>query len=706
MIDFHEIRPPKNTNHDGFKYVLILLEQMSQYVTLVPTKDMRAETAAQAIMDHYILRFGAFRYLVSDRSSSWLNQLFEALLKMPGMQAHHVRTSPFRPQTNSLTELENRSIVRHLRAFCTDSSTFHQFLPAISAAINGTTNVTLEVSPFFVLYGVNYRFPFETALTSNEQPFREWDRPGLQPLAQRQEIVRDIIMQNIKDARANTERFKNVNAKPHDFQVGDRVFISSELYSSRLSNRKNSPVWIGPFVVVSIRNSLVKLVHFYTGRELKNFINVDKLKRLRDSSRDILYNRHTTDSHPYTSDAPPAEQPTIETRRTTEKEVPQPLTVIKRATVLDDSDVTLDAHGRITDAMNLYDPSERQPHCIDDVHAADDSKIVGSQSRETGTRHTQKPLPFGSLLLPDHRTQSHLDDSTAHITGLDDDGTALLHTHKERPPVFFGDVSFQADPRCNNKQAGDYMSVTTSPVRENESYAHETERREITSASEYKITPPESRQYITSNPRESFSMVPVATAVTVTPKLQPTTNGKPAISLPRDSRAQAQLSETSADTQQDFMSTERRGNTEHNPANTEDETNSLQATDVTDSVTTHMGEQLTDGTSDLPDPLHVSHDIRKGETGQQQTSVKQKEIPIIRSFKSWNLGSNASRCDYKIVEVIARKAAKPQALYKAKFKGESAPRWVPVMQIPRKYWQSFMFVVFNAKRIGQFKLRI
>jgi hypothetical protein len=70
MIDFHEIRPPKNTNHEGFKHVLILLEQMSQDVTLVPTKDMRAETAAQAIMDHYILRFGAFRYLVSDRSTS------------------------------------------------------------------------------------------------------------------------------------------------------------------------------------------------------------------------------------------------------------------------------------------------------------------------------------------------------------------------------------------------------------------------------------------------------------------------------------------------------------------------------------------------------------------------------------------------------------------------------------------------------------
>jgi hypothetical protein len=194
-------------------------------------------------------------------------------------------------------------------------------------------------SPIFVLYGINYRFPFETALTSNEQPFREWDRPGLQPLAQRLEIVRDIILQNIKDARANTERIKNVNAIPHDFQVGDRVFISSELDSNRLTNKKHSAVWVEPYMIVDLRNSLVKLVHFYTGRELKNFINVDKLKRLRDTPRDVMYNRHRTAQHPFISDAPSTEQPTVQTSRTTAKDGPQSLTVIRRATVLDDSDI-------------------------------------------------------------------------------------------------------------------------------------------------------------------------------------------------------------------------------------------------------------------------------------------------------------------------------------------------------------------------------
>jgi hypothetical protein len=70
MIDFHEIRQLKRAGKDLFKYVLIHIDQMSQYTTLVPTRDVKAETASRAIMDHVILEFGTFRYLISDRSLS------------------------------------------------------------------------------------------------------------------------------------------------------------------------------------------------------------------------------------------------------------------------------------------------------------------------------------------------------------------------------------------------------------------------------------------------------------------------------------------------------------------------------------------------------------------------------------------------------------------------------------------------------------
>jgi hypothetical protein len=126
------------------------------------------------------------------------------------------------------------------------------------------------------------------------------------------------VHQNIREARANTERVKNVNAKPHNFQVGDRVFVSAEMDSSRITNRKHSPAFIGPFVLVELKNNLAKLVHFYTGKPLKNFINVDNLKRLRDEPREVLYNRHRSTQQTFVTDndvlAQRTVQPAIEQR--------------------------------------------------------------------------------------------------------------------------------------------------------------------------------------------------------------------------------------------------------------------------------------------------------------------------------------------------------------------------------------------------------
>jgi hypothetical protein len=135
------------------------------------------------------------------------------------------------------------------------------------------------------------------------------------------------------------------------------------------------------------------------------------------------------------------------------------------------------------------------------------------------------------------------------------------------------------------------MSLTPSAARENESHTRETERKEITLASEHKISPPESRRYFTSNPRESSNLLQAA--VTLPLQSQPTTSGKPVISLSRDRQAQAQFQATSTATQQDFMGTEGQANEEHYTANTEDETYNLHATDVADSMTIRIGEQLT-----------------------------------------------------------------------------------------------------------------
>jgi hypothetical protein len=202
-IDFHEIRTPKKSTPSEYKYVLVAIDQASNYVTLLPTANMQAATAARLIMDNIILKYGTFRYLISDRSTSWLNQLFAAFLTLPGFETHHIKTSPYRAKVNSLAELQNKNLIRHISAYASDPSQFPQYLAAIAAGVNTSVNLTLGVAPYYVLYGKNFRFPFETALTSNEQAFRSYDHPTLQALAQRMKIVREIVNQNVNGSTEN-----------------------------------------------------------------------------------------------------------------------------------------------------------------------------------------------------------------------------------------------------------------------------------------------------------------------------------------------------------------------------------------------------------------------------------------------------------------------------------------------------------------------
>jgi hypothetical protein len=87
------------------------------------------------------------------------------------------------------------------------------------------------------------------------------------------------------------ERVRNSTAKPHDFKEGDIVFVHLLLERSKMTNLKHNPQYIGLYVIVQLRGPLLRLRHFYSGRDLKNWVNVALVRRLKDCGRQVLYNR-------------------------------------------------------------------------------------------------------------------------------------------------------------------------------------------------------------------------------------------------------------------------------------------------------------------------------------------------------------------------------------------------------------------------------
>jgi hypothetical protein len=671
-----------NQNEQGkdvSKYVLILIDQMSQFVTLIPTRDMKAETAAQAIMDHFILKFGTFRYLISDRSSSWLNQLFETFLKMPGMQAHHIKTSPHRPQTNSLSQLQNKHIIRHLRAYCTDSTNFHEFLPAIAAAINGNVNTALGTSSFFILYGMNYRFPFETALTSNDLSFREvWDMPGLESLAKRLEIIRDIVHQNIREARANTERIKNVNAKPHDFQVGDRVFVSAEMDSSRITNRKHSPAYIGPFVLVQLKNNLAKLVHFYTGKPLKNFINVDKLKRLRDEPREVLYNRHRPTQQTSSTDND------VLTQRTVQPAVEQ------RADGAQNSINAIGAALKLTNDNSPWQALQRAPDETDKVIYIEKSEQAQNINLNE-TNYTRQQSP--QLQFPEQRgrqtdvaqqmKRSDLSPWTlavrqqlpARSTSRPEysSGMEINATHGAETPMFSRSVKVleQQMHRDHNPVATELQeteeTLQSMPIVGNNNDSPKTPGSNLTAQSEITHAGPESADVKLCN----------RTACTeqraLTTHMAPGTNSDPRAFIRNTNEALTKTNEDGYSAAAKIKDSIR---------------------EIHESLDNPL-IQAADSTRHTPSTGQRHHSVETEEHCQEQQLKTQDNIT---SYRRVDLNTTVTHTDDRITKVSARKAAKPHPLYKAHFNDKTKPCWIPVTSIPPKIVAAFHVKCFQRKK--------
>jgi hypothetical protein len=119
----------------------------------------------------------------------------------------------------------------------------------------------------FRAFGQDYPWPIDTVLTTNEQSFRETTYPqGLQGIAERLSVLRELVKQNLEDARRDTERVRNAKAVPHDFQIGQRVFVAQVLESSRIKRLAPFADFCWSLHYRGFAWVAVRLQHFYTGK--------------------------------------------------------------------------------------------------------------------------------------------------------------------------------------------------------------------------------------------------------------------------------------------------------------------------------------------------------------------------------------------------------------------------------------------------------
>ena len=132
-----------------YKYILVLKDDLSHLVELVPTQRATASNVVNACI-RWCSRLRIPKVIVTDQGAHFKNMLMQELCT--AMRIQHKLTFPYSPWSNGTVERVNREVIKLLRTFCSEfkvrTERWVVILPLIQYALNSTAYESLgNMSP-------------------------------------------------------------------------------------------------------------------------------------------------------------------------------------------------------------------------------------------------------------------------------------------------------------------------------------------------------------------------------------------------------------------------------------------------------------------------------------------------------------------------------------------------------------------------------
>ncbi|CAF0935754.1 unnamed protein product [Brachionus calyciflorus] len=113
-----DILGPLKTSRNGYKYILVVVDHFTKWLELYLIRNIDAKTTAKCLLD-FICRFGIPDAILSDQGRNNQAQLLDEIWQLLDVQ--RLRTTPFHPKCDGLSERINRTVKRMITCFINES---------------------------------------------------------------------------------------------------------------------------------------------------------------------------------------------------------------------------------------------------------------------------------------------------------------------------------------------------------------------------------------------------------------------------------------------------------------------------------------------------------------------------------------------------------------------------------------------------------
>lgn len=154
-IDY--IGPLPDTDN-GNRHILVITDYATRWAEAFATKDQKASTVAQILIDEIICRYSAPREILSDQGTNFLSSVVKQVCEY--FRIRKINTTSYHPQTNGLTEKFNHTLCKMLSSYTNETQTnWDLFLPMALFAYRTSIQKSSNESPFKLLFAREARLP-------------------------------------------------------------------------------------------------------------------------------------------------------------------------------------------------------------------------------------------------------------------------------------------------------------------------------------------------------------------------------------------------------------------------------------------------------------------------------------------------------------------------------------------------------------------
>ncbi|KAL1254106.1 hypothetical protein QQF64_016335 [Cirrhinus molitorella] len=237
---------PVERSRSGNRFMLVVTDYATRYPEVFSLKSIKAKYVATCLMQLFS-RVGFPSEILTDQGTNFMSTLLKQVYKLLGIKS--LRTTPFHPQTDGLTERFNQTLKQMLRKFVCDSGTdWDQWLPYLLFAYREVPQSSIGFSPFELLYGHEVRGPLALLREIWEGDQRRGEAINIVSyvvqMRERLEKMTALAQVHLKEAQTHQKTWYDQSARERRFEPGQKVLVMLPSHESKLMAK-----WQGPYEV-------------------------------------------------------------------------------------------------------------------------------------------------------------------------------------------------------------------------------------------------------------------------------------------------------------------------------------------------------------------------------------------------------------------------------------------------------------------------